>query len=157
MNENNPDFKEWNKKLEVAGLPEELPPTKVPVLSSMILELLSQIDPDIGVSVEQFKELSTKSQNEILEDLKKQRDSAVSPMEIIKRFKVLVVKSGEFERMGSSESDKEYKPKPTEKEQAENEESEEHARRVVDNLFKNLELIIQEHKKNPKPKDKLVN
>jgi hypothetical protein len=112
MQEINPEIqREWEKKLEKAGLPEEPKPLKIPVEPTSGREILTALVPGIEKSLEEFKALPNKIQDDILEDLKKQRKLGMPPKEILDRFDILIVKGRELDKMTEKDSDRVYIPK----------------------------------------------
>ena len=101
---------DWEKVLAENGEPLINDPLMVPVNSAE--DFLLDHTPDIKESLNLFKSLSVDIQNDILIDLKKQRDLEIVPEEILQRFEILVAKGEELEKMTSEEdSDKKFKPK----------------------------------------------
>jgi len=146
MNEK-PDLnlrKEWNEKLNQAGLSEEFEPLKVPIVPLLSgMEILKALDPNIEKSLEEFKALPSKIQDDILEDLKNQRKSAMPPKKILDRFKILIARSQELERMTAEDSDKNYNSTRSLKEKKKTQ-TEEEISMEVDELILKIEKIRQE-------------
>jgi len=119
----------WNKKLEKAGLPEELEP----------IEMIAQPAPGREEFLEEFKTLPNKIQDDILKDLKEKRKLKMPPKEILDRFKVLVAKGQELDSLTAANSDKVYTPKPFEEKS--DREIKEQISEGVDELIKEMEKI----------------
>ncbi len=94
-------------------MPEELPPIKTPPRRTISgRETLTALVPDIEQSLDRFIELPDKLQNDILVDLKRKRESGMSPREILGRLDILLAKGKELDKMTAADSDKDYRPTP---------------------------------------------
>ena len=141
---------EWNKKLESAGLPEELEPIEIPIQPSGKKQILEALGPEIEPSLIEFAYLPEKLQDDILADLKQQREKRMPSKEILNRFEVLVAKGRELDLMTSSDLDKNYKPAPS-REELEQIELEKDISEKVDNLIRSIETIRQSDSPAPTP------
>jgi hypothetical protein len=165
---------EWEQRLEKAGLPRMPKQEKVPIpptATFSLREILKQFGLGMEAFLEEFKALEADNQNCIIDDLKTQRKESLAPVKIIERFRMLVPKFQEFERMSdvpldvhynkykagmeqlermtSADSDETHVPKPSvEKQEAENE-----ATQAVDALLKQLEEIAERARSKEKPKN----
>lgn len=146
----------WNKKLAEVGLPEELKPTNVRIPPASNKEVLAVLGPAIEPSLSEFVILPEKIQDDILADLKKQRELKMPSGEILNRFDVLVKKGHELEKMSSADSDRDYKPDPK-REELERREIDEALARSVNTLIKKIERIRQKDNKNNKEVNKYKN
>lgn len=138
------DQEAWNKELEDAGLPEELPPLQ-PVASEQERKALQELA-EVTEYLSELGLLPRDLQNGILTDLKAQRKAGVPPDKILERFKTLVVKTQELDQMTADDSDKKHEPKkPKDVKEAERE-----AEEKVEELIEEIEKIIEKSKKKQK-------
>jgi len=143
MNENiDPNLiKKFNDKLKEAGMPEELEIEKVPVNVNSATGILIELVPEIEESLGRFKILNPKIQEDILADLKNQRETGMSASKILERFEVLVMKGEELENMTPDASDKKEKREDV-KETYEIDRANEDSQKV-DKLISEIEFFIR--------------
>lgn len=132
----------WEKKLADAGLPEKMAPLGVPITQVAEREVLEIFDPEMQASLKKLSVLPDKVQEDVLADMRNQRERGVSPREILDRFDILVAKGEELTKLSSEDSDKDHKPKPS-KEDLDRAKEEKVTEKDVDRLIKRIERIIK--------------
>lgn len=136
------EYEKINNQLKKAGMPEEPElgqevPNDVNSATGVLLELV----PEIKESLEKFKLLKHKLQEDILEDIKKQRIEGMPVSDILDRFEVLVKHAEYMESMSASDSDKEHKPEDVLSEEEKREQDEQN--KELDKLIREMELVIK--------------
>ena len=132
----------WNRKLEKAGLPEELEPIEIPVPPSS-REILSDMVPELDkLSLNVFLGLHEKLQADIVADIRRQKNSGAKMENVLNRLKLLIKKGIELEDVDRKNLDTKHKPQPSASDR-ENGEINEAVTRTVNESIEKIKRIVE--------------
>ena len=153
---------DWEKKLQEAGMPEELPPLGEELSGiygevasefkkpSFEKEILDMPDPAIRMALEKFETLPEEQQRVIIEDIKRKKETNMPLVEIISRIYSLVEGTYRMVNIPYVGSEKEK-----EKEEKKEEEEKKGRTKTIDEILAEMEKISYE--RAAAKKDGLVN
>ena len=154
-------FSRFSRKLEKAGLPDKLKPTGVPISKKLKREASNTLDPRTEGFLMRLGALPDDVQDEIRKKLQEHEDSGVSGWGILGYLEILISKAedeetareemrqvaeNDFDNLPTDVSDKNYRPKSSQK-QDEMAEGAEWISSSVDARINQVEKSIEEERK----------
>lgn len=150
----------WEKKLAESGLPtgdfdkniQEQVPVEALSMGQGGHELFNKLDEAQKITLEKYEALPKKIQEDIYEDIVKQKQAGEGFDAISARLNELVKQGHNLVELSAEDSDTKHKPKPGSEESKLEKEKGDIAKKI-DSLLEKLKEIIHRDKEKPSKKD----